>query len=319
MTVDLSALPVARPVGNVSCGTCGWTDPALGRETGFYPPGVSTAEARLRWYASRFPLVEVDSTFYAPPTAENARRWAARTPPGFVMNVKAHGLLTLHSGATSMLPAALRDLLPAPLAGRERVYLRSLGVRAVDALWALHGAALGPLAEAGRLGAVLFQFPSWFTCSARHRAYLEQVAERLPYRIAVEFRGGGWMEPERRQETLALLERLGFTYVVVDGPQGLRGSTPPVVARTAPLAMLRFLGRNAAAFAAPRPCAAARFDYLYTREELAPWAGVVRALSSRSESVHALWNNCHRDYAVRNALDMVALVAQEPAREAPHA
>jgi uncharacterized protein YecE (DUF72 family) len=81
----------ARSVGNVYYGTCGWTDRTLIESGGFYPANVRSAEGRLRHYAREFPLVEVDATFYSPPSEENARLWAERAPPDFVFDIKAFG------------------------------------------------------------------------------------------------------------------------------------------------------------------------------------------------------------------------------------
>ncbi len=129
----------------------------------------------------------------------------------------------------------------------------------------------------------------------------------------MEFRGGGWMDEERRSETLALLEPLGLSYVVVDEPQDYRSSTPPVVAATAPLVLFRFHGRNAETWEKPGLSAAERFSYLYSKEELRTWVEPIRRLSAGAEQVHALMNNCYRDYAVRNARELAALLASEPA------
>src|SRR5665647_3581399 len=181
-------------------GTCSWTDPTLIACGRFYPPGVNSAEGRLRFYAQQFPIVEVDSTYYAPPSERNSALWAARTPEGFVFNVKAYALLTGHPARVERLPALLRR-------------------------------ALAPLAEAGKLGAVLFQFPPWFVSSQANAAYVRELPQRLPGRpLAVEFRGGGWLHDEAATETLRLLEDAGLAYVSVDEPQGFRSSTPPVVA-----------------------------------------------------------------------------------------
>ena len=85
-------------------GSCSWTDPTLIACGRFYPQGVSSAEDRLRFYARQFPLVEVDSTYYAPPSERNSRLWVERTPEGFTFNVKAYGLLTGHPARTERLP-----------------------------------------------------------------------------------------------------------------------------------------------------------------------------------------------------------------------
>ena len=128
--------------------------------------------------------------------------------------------------------------------------------------------ALAPLAEAGKLGSVLFQFPHWFTARRAHIRYLEQLRDRSDWPLGVEFRGGGWMTGNYRASTLSFLEKLGIAYVVVDQPQGFRSSTPPVVAATSPLALVRFHGHNAATYEKPNLSSAERFRYLYAEEEL---------------------------------------------------
>lgn len=297
---------LARPVGNLYVGTCGWSDPTLIRCGRFYPATARSAEARLRYYAQQFPLVEVDATYYAPPSERNAELWRDRTPPGFVFDVKAYGLLTHHPVALGSLPPEVRAGLRDP---KPRVSLAAVPPGARKRIWSLHAAALRPLADAGKLGCVLFQFPSWFRASRANQEYLRSLPERLPYPMAVEFRGGGWMEAERRSETLALLERLGLAYVVVDEPQGFPSSTPPVVARTAPLAVFRFHGRNAETWAARVPRAADRFRYLYSDDELRRWVGPARRMAAECENVHLLMNNCYADHAVRNARQLAALLA----------
>jgi uncharacterized protein YecE (DUF72 family) len=205
------------------------------------------------------------------------------------------------------LPRTIRERASA--GEKSRLYLRHLPKDAVDALWALHVDALQPLAQADKLGALLFQFPPWFIPSAEHREYLAELSDRIPYPTAVEFRGGGWMADAQNQErTRALLERLGLAYVVVDEPQGFRSSTPAVVARTSELAIIRFHGRNVEAWEKKSLTAAQRFRYLYAKDELKPWVRTVQELA-REGAVHALFNNCFEDYAVRNADDLVGLLA----------
>jgi len=297
-----------RPIGNIYYGTCGWTDRTLVESGAFYPPDVRSAAERLAYYARAFPLVEVDSTYYAPPSARNATLWAARSPPGFVFNVKAYGLLTHHPVELRSLPEAVRASLPPATAAKRRVYLSAVPPEARELVWNLHREALAPLAEAGKLGCVLFQFPPWFRPSRANLAYLEALPDRLPYPLAVEFRGGGWMSEERRARNLERLERLGLAYVVVDEPQGFASSTPPVVARTGPLAVMRFHGRNAATWAQRGLSAAERFRYLYPSAELEQWVPAILGLARDAERVHLLMNNCYRDYAVRNARELATLL-----------
>jgi uncharacterized protein YecE (DUF72 family) len=302
----------AAPAGNIYYGTCGWTDRSLIEAGSFYPAEARSPAARLRHYAEQFPLVEVDATYYAPPSEENAKLWAERTPPGFLFNVKAYGLLTHHPVAVRSLPEEVRALLPAPAIEKARVYLSSVPPAGQAILWSMHEAALRPLAQAGKLGCVLFQFPPWFRATRANRDYLRSLPDRLPWRIAVEFRGGGWMEARQEARTLELLEDMGVTYVVVDEPQGLPSSTPPVVRCTAPLAMVRFHGRNAEAWTARGLSAAERFRYLYAERELEEWVAPIRDLAAQAEQVHALMNNCYRDYAVTNARQLGALLGARP-------
>src|SRR5690348_3626169 len=94
-------------MGTILVGTASWTDKTL-LESGWYPPGATTPEERLRHYASLFPLVEVDSTYYAPPAEATVRLWAGRTPPEFTFDVKAFSLLTRHPTRPAALPKDLR-------------------------------------------------------------------------------------------------------------------------------------------------------------------------------------------------------------------
>jgi len=290
-------------------GSCSWTDPTLIASGRFYPPGVTSAEARLRYYAGQFDIVEVDSTYYAPPSARNSELWAARTPEGFVFNVKAYGLLTQHPAVTDRLPAWLRDALPAETRSKRRVYARDFAEDDLERVWRLHREALGPLAEAGKLGAVLFQFPPWFVRSHENREYLRMLPQRLPgWPLAVEFRGGGWMKEEAAADTLGLLEEAGLTYVAVDEPQGFSNSTPPLTAATAPLAMVRLHGRNAATWESRTGAASDRFKYLYTDAELEEWVPRIRELATLVGSVHVLFNNNYEDWGMRNARRMAHLL-----------
>ena len=293
-------------------GTCSWTDPTLIACGRFYPALSMSPEARLRFYAGQFPLVEVDSTYYAPPTRRNAELWAARTPPGFTFDLKAFALLTGHAARAERLPAELRGQIadPARAVNGRQLYLRDLTPEGVELLWELHRTALEPLRAAGKLGAVLFQFPPWVTRNKRNLAYLEELPARLPgLRIAVEFRGGGWMEGERAARTLAHLENLGLAYVSVDEPQGFSSSTPPLAAVTTSLAYVRFHGRNRETWAKRTVAASDRFNYLYSERELREWVPKVRRLAETAETVHVLFNNNYEDVGVRNARQMALLLS----------
>jgi uncharacterized protein YecE (DUF72 family) len=293
-------------VGRILIGTSSWTDPTLVKEGGFYPPEVKTAEQRLRFYASRFPIVEVDSTYYFPPSERNAVLWIERTPTGFTFNIKAYSLLTNHPTRPDSLYRDLQDAIPPEHRDKRFVYRAQLPASAVEEVWERFRLALFPLHSAGKLGAVLFQFPQWFTISRSAKAYIEECVERLPdYRVAVEFRSETWMSDRNRDETLAFLEQRRIPFVCVDMPQGFASSVPPIAAVTAEdLAMVRFHGRNRAAWETKSETASERFRYDYAKEELQEWVPKIRTLAERARETHVLMNNCYRDFAVRNAREL---------------
>ncbi|MGH2830680.1 MAG: DUF72 domain-containing protein [Actinomycetota bacterium] len=295
---------------SILVGTSSWTDPTL-LKSGWYPSEVSTAEKRLVFYAQRFPVVEVDSTYYGMPSERNAALWAERTPAHFTFDIKAFALLTHHPANVRGLPLDLRDGIPE---GKSRVYMKDLPAAAVEEVWDRFRRALMPLHSAGKLGAVFFQFPEWFVPSNDNLDYLETLPGRLPdYRIGVEFRRRTWLEPvERAERTLARLEELGMTYVCVDMPQGFDSSLPPVAAVTNDrLAVVRFHGRNTTNWKRKGITTAERFDYLYSKEQLQNWTPRLEALAKQAREVHVLFNNCYGDKAVRNATQLAGLVAQD--------
>jgi uncharacterized protein YecE (DUF72 family) len=298
------------PVGNVYYGTSSWTDPTLLKSKDFYPPDAKKPEERLRFYAEHFPLVEVDATFYALPSERNAGLWAERTPENFVFNVKAFGLMTQHAVAVKSLPEPIRDMLSEETAAQARVYARDLPEDALNAVWDMFASALQPLSKAGKLGAILYQFPHWFAASRQNVAYLRELAERSPAQPAIEFRGAGWMKEGKQERTLDLLRDIGATYVVVDEPQGFKTSVPPIVAATSPdLAMIRFHGHNAENWEKKGISAAERFRYLYSEDELREWVDPARQLAGEAKQLHVLMNNCYADYGVRNAGQFAELLA----------
>ncbi|WP_215456757.1 DUF72 domain-containing protein [Streptomyces sp. ATCC 21386] len=141
-------------MGDVLVGTCSWTDRAL-LASGWYPRGHRDPEPRLRYYAEQFPVVEVDSGYYALPSRRNSLLWSERTPPGFRFDVRAFSLLTGHPTRPAALPADLRESLGAELR-------RGAPAAVLDRVWERFAHAIEPLRAAGRLGTVLFQFPPWF-------------------------------------------------------------------------------------------------------------------------------------------------------------
>jgi len=296
--------------GRILIGTSSWTDPTLVKDGNFYPPEAKSAEARLKFYASRYPLVEVDSTYYYPPSEKNAVLWIERTPKDFTFNVKAYSLLTNHPTRPNSLYPDIRESLPPEALEKRNVYRDKLPDEAVEEVWQRFRDALMPLHSAGKLGAVLFQFPQWFVISQKNKAYIEECAARLPdYRVAIEFRHEGWMNERNRDETLTFLEERRLPFVSVDMPQGFDSSVPPIVAATADdLSMVRFHGRNREAWTAKSETASERFRYDYAQLELAEWVPRIQQLAAETRETHVLMNNCYRDFAVRNARELGGLL-----------
>jgi uncharacterized protein YecE (DUF72 family) len=294
---------VAAPI---RIGTCSWADEALTKH--WYPKGVRSSEDRLRYYGEHFSTVEVDSTYYRLPDPEMVARWAERTPDDFVMHVKAFGVMTRHPVKADQLPPDLRE--QAPVDERGRVDRPPREFRAE--VFARFHEALSPLREAGKLGGVLMQFPSYVVYKPVSLEYLEWAAGQLrDDRMLVEFRHRSWFEDENRAEVLSFLEELGATNVVVDAPKtDAKNLVPTVVAATSPLAYVRFHGRNAETWNVRGGSASERFDYLYTREELTEWGEPLRQLSEGSEEVYVLFNNNRWSRAPRGYGDGV--VAQAP-------
>jgi len=286
--------------GRILVGTASWTDKTL-LVSGWYPPGVDTPERRLDYYAQQFPLVEVDATYYAPPNERNSALWVARTPAEFTFNVKAFSLLTQHPTK----PGALyKEIRPDTT---KNVYLKDLDRAAVELVWARFLGALEPLYAAGKLGAILFQFPQWFPIGRANKHYLLECKRRCaPLPICVEFRSATWMSPDNQPETLDFLRSYAVPYVSLDMPQGHPSSIPPVLAATADLAVVRFHGHSDKWTSRD---IYERFGYRYSEQELAEWAPRVRALAEQAGETHVLMNNCYRDYAQTNARQLADLLA----------
>ncbi|BAL26695.1 DUF72 domain-containing protein [Azoarcus sp. KH32C] len=293
---------------SILVGTASWTDPTL-IESGWYPEDAKGAEGRLKYYASQFPVVEVDSAFYALPTAHNATLWAERTPEGFVFDIKAYRLFTGHPTPLSALPPDIRQALGA--VPKERAYGADVPRELTEELWQRFTLALRPLDAAGKLGTVLLQFPPWYVYRPSNLEHiLHCVAELAPYAAAVEFRHRSWFDDKHRDTVLAFLREQGLVHVVVDEPQAGAASIPQVWEVTSPAAaILRLHGRNVEAWQAKGMRSAAdRFDYYYSQAELRELVGPVRALAQRARRVHVLFNNCHGDDGVRNAFEFRELL-----------
>jgi uncharacterized protein YecE (DUF72 family) len=270
-------------VTQIYVGTSSWSD-----HTDFYPEGLPKNQ-QIRFYAQVFPIVEINSTYYRMMPERNFRLWAERTPPGFVFDVKPFRQLTWHDRKNPPQDEVMDE------------FRRSMQ----------------PLRDAGKLGAVTFQFPPWFTFLPSNVEYIRQARESLPDdRVCVEFRHRSWLDGDHVPHLIETLRDYGVGLTVVDEPQLGSGSVPTVLEVTTPdLSLLRFHGRNYKTWYKKVKRTADRFDYLYSEEELQEWVPNVAKLAEEAQELHVFFNNNRADYAVRNARQLTALL-QDDLRDA---
>lgn len=294
----------------VRVGTCSWADKTMIKA--WYPREVRTPEDRLRYYASQFDTVEIDSSFYALPSKRNASLWAQRTPQGFIFHVKAFGLMTGHSVPEDRLPPALRE----HEYSRSRYgNVRKPSPAMLRETFSLFRESIEPLREAGKLGVILLQFPPYFTAKTprlkeQNTAYLRSCRTHLAgYNVAVEFRHRSWLAGSVAEDTLSFLRSQELGHVCVDAPELEDDSVVPMITQTtSSTGYFRLHGRNRTTWKAKVPSAAERFRYLYSPEELSQIVYPVRQLEKDSETVYVMFNNCYGDYAPRNALTFKSLI-----------
>jgi uncharacterized protein YecE (DUF72 family) len=309
-----ASLPLTTAGGaTIRIGTASWTDPTMTAPGVFYPRGAESAEERLAYYAGTFPIVEVDATYYALLSTRVAEAWVARTPPDFVFDLKAYALMTGQPSEPKRLPKDVRNALPQALAAKPRLYARDLPPELRDEIWRLFLTGLEPLRASGQLGSVLLQYPRWFFPTGENRNAILEARQRLgTIRSAVELRSETWFNDKNRERTLAFLADNAIPFVMVDGPQGLRSSVPPIVAVTSPeMALIRFHGRRVETWEASGIPVVERFRYLYSAEELAEWVPRIREAAEQAREMHILMNNCYANYGSTNARELAAMIETE--------
>ena len=291
-------------MARIVVGTASWTDKTLIASGRFYPPKCTTAEDRLRYYASQFPFVEVDSSYYAIPDPQVAQLWAERTPPSFLFNVKAFRLLTGHQTAPAVLPKDIAKAL-GPIAKDAPAEIR-------EAVWERFRLGLEPLQRAGKLVAVHFQFAPWVAFHPRNLEHIDECRERLRgLRLVVEFRNKTWFEGRHAQQTLDFERKRGLVNAVVDEPQGLANTIPSIWDVTTPqLAVVRLHGRNHGTWNRKGLASSAqRFNYDYDTDELTELSERIRRLGSQTELTQVVFNNNYEDQGQRNARELTRLLA----------
>ena len=290
-------------MGKILVGTASWTDKTL-LASGWYPQTADTPEKRLAYYAKQFPLVEVDATYYSPPSEQTAALWAERTPAHFLFNIKAFSLLTGHPTQPAKLYKDLR-----PETDKKNIYPGDLSPQAYEDVWTRFLSALDPLVDAGKLGVLLFQFPPWFTIRRSNKQYLLEVAKRCsPLRVAIELRHESWFHGDNQAETLDFLRQHHLPFVAVDMPQGHKSSVPPVLAATSDIAVMRFHGHSDHWTSKD---IYQKFGYDYSDKELKSWAPKLSKVSAETAQTHVLMNNCYSDYAQRNASRLIEFLPDD--------
>ncbi len=295
---------MSKPVNTaIRVGTASWSEPEFVK-AGWYPKGLAAGQ-RLSYYARFFDFVELNSSFYAIPSATMCERWVKETPPGFLIDVKCHRLLSRHSTKPDALPTDLREEVE--LTDRENVVLTPALEEEVAGRFL---EALAPLEKAGQLGALLLQMTPAFSPRTADLTTLEPLLRQLkgrgnhPRKVVLELRHHDWLNAQHRDATMAFLREESVTLASIDGPPAdAKHFTimPALDEITDPrLAYLRLHGRDPKAYLTGKTVAE-RFHYDYSDDELDQIAGRAKDLSTKADAVHVVFNNNARDFAPRAA------------------
>ena len=299
----------------IHVGSCSWTEKSLIKSREFYPQGVSTAEARLRYYAGMFDVVEVDSSYYAIPAERTILQWVERTPHDFIFHIKAYTLLTGHSAELGSVPPGVRDLLPAEVLRRNRITVKE--IEPLEEAFRLFRNAFRPLAEAGKMGIVVFQYPPFFGYSFQSLDYILLCRELMKdFHIGVEFRHGSWLAPGRVESVFSFLREHGIGYIAADEPQYNNLSTVPFVhGATTDIAYFRLHGRNRENWFERGGETSLRYDYFYSDKELKEFLTPVFTEAKRTRETYVMFNNCHLGNSMKNALRLREMLNAERAKD----
>ena len=268
----------------IQIGLAGWGD-----HDELYLSGTKPGD-KLAQYANHFPVVEVDSTFYAIQSRSRFQQWVDTTPSSLHFVVKAYSGMTGHQRGAQPDEAEQ------------------------DAMFSAFREMLEPAMEAGRLKAALFQYPPWIQCDSENVRKLKYAKERMKgIPCALEFRHASWFSAEYRDKTLTFMEQEGWIHSVCDEPQAGAGSVPTVLKATAKeMTIVRFHGRNVQGWnqgSAPN-WREVRYLYRYSEAELSEWREHLLQLQAESEHICVIFNNNSGGDAAHNAKQMMELLGQ---------
>jgi len=264
-------------------GTAGWSYPqGEGRWDGLFYPRDRRVD-KLAYYASHFDAVEINSSFYRPLSPEYAATWARKTPSNFRFTAKLYQKFT-----------------------HPRMYQEATGseadLRRDD--FDLFKAGLAPLVDAGKLGALLAQFPASFKADDEAFTHLEDLVRQFAdYRLAVELRHRSWTD---NTDAARLLAESGVAWCIIDEPK-FRTSVG-AVPLTGRLGYFRFHGRNAADWW--HGDRETRYNYLYSAPEQSGLATEVQEVAAHADDTYVFYNNHYRAKAVVNATQLKAALGQ---------
>jgi uncharacterized protein YecE (DUF72 family) len=266
-----------RALRDILVGPAGWSYADWrGR---VYPDGAGSKFDTLALVAKYFDAVEINSSFYHPPTPETARSWLRRIAhnPQFVFTAKLYRTFTHERGKAT--------------ADDEKTFREGID----------------PLAEAGKLGAVLIQFPWSFKNDREERSYLTELAERFKaYPLVVELRHESWNNPR----ILQTLEDLGVGLCDIDQPL-FANSIKPSAEVTSSIGYIRLHGRNYQNWFREEANVVERYDYLYSRDELDPWIERIKEVAEKAKQTFVITNNHARGQSLANAFEILAQLEEE--------
>ncbi|HEU5139437.1 MAG TPA: DUF72 domain-containing protein [Bacillales bacterium] len=246
-----------------------------------------SAKDKLKVYSEHFPIVEVDASFYAVQPIKNYEKWVAETPETFGFTVKAYQGMTGHSQGED------------PHFSNEKEMFEAFKE------------SIQPLLTAGKLRAVLCQFPPWFKCERPNVERLKRCREMLgDLPCALEFRHQSWFQQDFRDRTLAFMKEQQWIHTVCDEPQAGEGSVPIVPEATHPeRTLVRMHGRNKEGWVYKgENRKAVRCLYRYSEEELQEWGKRLQFLARQSEHVDVVFNNNSGGDAADNARRMIKIL-----------
>ena len=263
--------------GQIRVGPAGWSYPDW--EGIVYPRPKPRDFHEAEYLARFFDTIEINTTFYSPPSVQMAKGWARRVAhnPNFKFTAKLWQRFTHERNANRQAEKIFKE-------------------------------GLAPLREAGRLGALLLQFPWSFKNTRENREYLGGlVVEFMEYPLVLEVRHNSWNEPE----TFRMLAELGVGFCNIDQPV-IGRSLGPSDRSTASVGYVRLHGRNYEHWFTAEDRPEERYNYLYSMEELEPWAQRIRNIAERSDVTYVITNNHFQGKAIANACQLINLLSHQP-------